>query len=210
EKRKKEKVHVIAPPEEVLSINEMDSDGVLSEEEKQKINNAFDELIPEKEYKIQYVKNENQNKPETKKSEYIVKSKNMKIVEEESLPPIKRIESTENTERKTTKKQKIKLSDLVNNNNSEGYDSTANGINSNIMVQIASLPTKNGAEVEYRRIANKNRFIKKFGKKIYKVDLGAQKGSRYRIQIGPFRNTAEARQVISELKNNGCSAYISR
>lgn len=78
------------------------------------------------------------------------------------------------------------------------------------MVQIGSVPTKSGAESEYRRLANKNRFIKNYGRRIYKVDLGRSKGSRYRIQLGPFRSNAEAQKVVSDLERNGCSAYVSR
>ena len=202
-KRKKEEEHVIAQPEEVLSISEMDSDGVLSEEEKQKIINAFDELAPEKEYKINYVKNsakENNNRR-------VVKSENVKIVEEESLPPINRVspkdDSTPNNGK--NKKHKTKLADLV-----EQKLPSANSKTGTVMVQIASVPTKNGAEVEYKRIANKNKFIKNYGKKIYKVDLGRAKGSTYRIQVGPFKNNTEAQKVVSALKNNGCFAYISK
>jgi cell division protein FtsN len=202
-KRKKEEEHVIAQPEEVLSISEMDSDGVLSEEEKQKIINAFDELAPEKEYKINYVKNsakENNNRR-------VVESENVKIVEEESLPPINRVspkdDSTPNNGK--NKKHKTKLADLV-----EQKLPSANSKTRTVMVQIASVPTKNGAEVEYKRIANKNKFIKNYGKKIYKVDLGRAKGSTYRIQVGPFKNNTEAQKVVSALKNNGCFAYISK
>ena len=202
-KRKKEEEHVIAQPEEVLSISEMDSDGVLSEEEKQKIINAFDELAPEKEYKINYVKNsakENNNRR-------VVESENVKIVEEESLPPINRVspkdDSTPNNGK--NKKHKTKLADLV-----EQKLPSANSKTGTVMVQIASVPTKNGAEVEYKRIANKNKFIKNYGKKIYKVDLGRAKGSTYRIQVGPFKNNTEAQKVVSALKNNGCFAYISK
>ncbi len=204
DKRKKEEEHVIAQPEEVLSISEMDSDGVLSEEEKQKIINAFDELAPEKEYKINYIKDgtkENSN-------HRVVESGNVKIVEEKSLPPINRVESKERNNATTNnnvkdKKHKAKLADLVDQKASSAKVGT-------VMVQIASLPTKGGAEVEYKRIANKNKFIKNYGKKIYKVDLGRAKGSTYRIQIGPFKNNAEAQKVVSALKSNGCFAYISR
>ena len=204
DKRKKEEEHVIAQPEEVLSISEMDSDGVLSEEEKQKIINAFDELAPEKEYKINYIKDgtkENSN-------HRVVESGNVKIVEEKSLPPINRVESKERNNATTNnnvkdKKHKAKLADLVDQKASSAKVGT-------VMVQIASLPTKGGAEVEYKRIANKNKFIRNYGKKIYKVDLGRAKGSTYRIQIGPFKNNAEAQKVVSALKSNGCFAYISR
>lgn len=202
-KRKKEEEHVIAQPEEVLSISEMDSDGVLSEEEKQKIINAFDELAPEKEYKINYVK----NSAKENNTRRVVESENVKIVEEESLPPINRVspkdDSTPNNGK--NKKHKTKLADLV-----EQKLPSANSKTGTVMVQIASVPTKNGAEVEYKRIANKNKFIKNYGKKIYKIDLGRAKGSTYRIQVGPFKNNTEAQKVVSALKNNGCFAYISK
>mgnify|MGYP002870126660 CR=1 FL=1 len=196
-----------------------------TEEEKQKIINAFDELVPEKEYKINYVKTGNSgsirstmNRGRGETSEHIIGSGRMKIVEENSLPPLKRIEPLEiaGTGKSKTKKQKSRLADLVNDRKNSAketatnIESTEGSSSGNIMVQIASVPTKGGAEVEYRRISNKNKFIKNFGKRIYKVDLGKQKGSTYRIQIGPFKNNAEAQKVISALKNNGCFAYISR
>lgn len=202
DKRKKEEEHVVTQPEEVLSISEMDSDGVLSEEEKQKIINAFDELAPEKEYKINYVKND------VKKSSNrrVVESENVKIVEEESLPPINRLKSKEASAKDAkNRKYKTKLADFIDQKVPSG--SSKNGT---VMVQIASLPTKGGAEVEYKRIANKNRFIKNYGKKIYKVDLGRAKGNTYRIQIGPFKNNTEAQKVVSALKSNGCFAYVSK
>ncbi|GHU18966.1 hypothetical protein FACS189472_08080 [Alphaproteobacteria bacterium] len=49
-------VKTIPQPEEVLPINGMDMDAPLSDEEKKNIIQAFDELAPEKEYKINYVK----------------------------------------------------------------------------------------------------------------------------------------------------------
>lgn len=214
EQRKKEEEHVIEQPEEILSIKEMDSDGVLSEEEKRKIINAFDELVPEKEYKINYVRTAGNNVRSGREmkgsSEHIVGSGRMKVVEEDPLPPIKRIEPFENVGKSRAKKQKSKLADLVSEREHSPTAESIDGSGGNIMVQVASVPTKSGAEVEYRRISNKNKFIKNFGKRIYKVDLGKQKGNTYRIQIGPFRNNAEARKVISALKNNGCFAYISR
>ena len=131
----------------------------------------------------------------------------MKIVEEESLPPINRVgpKYDSATNNGKNKKHKTKLADLV-----EQKLPSASSKTGTVMVQIASLPTKNGAEVEYKRIANKNKFIKNYGKKIYKVDLGRAKGSTYRIQVGPFKNNAEAQKVVSALKKNGCFAYISK
>lgn len=207
EQRKKEEEHVLAQPEEVLSINEVDSGGVLSEEEKQKIINAFDELAPEKEYKIEYIRSsEKGNKVSSPASKFAdTKQQIVKIVESDdvdALPPIKRIEEVSS---KNISKKK-KLTDFVETD----VENPRDNIKENIMVQIASLPTKNGAEVEYRRLANRSRFIKKYGKKIYKVDLGKSKGNTYRLQIGPFRSNAEAQRVISALRNNGCYAYISK
>ena len=40
--------------------------------------------------------------------------------------------------------------------------------------------------------------------------LGPKKGVKYRIQVGPFKNKTEAKKIISAMRDNGCSAYISR
>lgn len=204
-KREKKKEHIIAQPEEVLSINEIDSDGVLSEEEKQKIIDAFDELAPEKEYKIKYLKGDNQ---ENEKEQIAENSdSNIETVEEEGLPPIRKTKSSRIVGKSgKSKKNKTKLFSSANREMPVSSSKNAKII----MIQVASLPTKAMAEVEYRRIVNKNKFVKNYGKKIYKVDLGRAKGNTYRIQVGPFKNNAEAQKVISALKRNGCFAYISR
>ena len=78
------------------------------------------------------------------------------------------------------------------------------------MVQIASVSSKAAAESEYNRLVSRNRFLRGKGKRIYKVDLGPTKGVKYRIQIGPFKNKAEANKIIAAMRDNGCAAYISR
>lgn len=265
-----EEERVISQPEEVLSINEMDSDGVLSPEEKRKIINAFDDLAPadaEKEYRINYVQKENEGGQER-----IVEG--MRIVEDDpSLPPIRRniepekpvtklplkskkskrhtriadlLGQNQRTNKRTNKREtrrenqrppsqsqrKYTTKTHVNQwsgdgearyNRYDGYNSNNNNRTTpararssgnasgggGIMVQIGSVPTRSGAESEYRRIAGRNRSIRNYNRRIYKADLGAR-GSTYRIQLGPFRSNAEAQKVISNLRNSGCSAYISR
>lgn len=346
--RKDEEERVIQP-EEILSISEMDSDGVLSAEEKRKIISAFDDLAPagmEKEYKINYVKNGNNEiegenyhslgeagvargaaRSFTKEGD---SGEELRIVEDDpSLPPINRVVEVKKTNAKTadssvnktniqskpkakvsegaklSSKRHSKIADLLGRHSqqeqsnirdsrklnssslsnqvfkqkpgqttnrdqnqraadqqkfsvksyvnqvgtrytdSDGYvgtrydgygrksvdegrryersvknspssrNASAKGVgtaarDAGIMVQIGSVLTKNDAESEYRRLANRNRFIGNYGRRIYKVNLGGSKGSRYRIQLGPFRSNAEAQKVISNLERNGYSAYISR
>ncbi|MDR2158292.1 MAG: SPOR domain-containing protein [Holosporaceae bacterium] len=193
-KRKVEE-KIAQPPEEVLSIPEIDGGETLSDEEKKNIIQAFDELAPEKEYKINYVK----------KDAPIVKSDNLIIVENKYRTPIHRIEDSS----PAIKKPKQRLRDLMGTTN-EIVASPEVSSGGNVMVQIASVTTKSAAEVEYSRLLLKNNFLKGMGKKIIKVDLGEKKGIRYRIQVGPFKARGDANKIVSMMRKNGFSAYISK
>lgn len=195
------------PPEEVLSISEIESKDSLSNKEKKDIINAFNELAPEKEYKINYVKVE-----ESK----AIKPNGVKIVEEN--PPIKRLSSMQNsTAVNCLQKKKVRIRDLVTNNQDSHLNDFDDSIFASskveergIMLQVASLPTRSAADLEYKRLLNRNKILKNFGKKIEKVDLGKNKGITYRVKVGPFKNNADAKRAIALLKKNGFSAYISR
>lgn len=249
--QRKEEERVMPQPEEILTISDVDGGNgeVLSEEEKKKIINAFDELAPgsEKEYKINYVTTD--NKKNTKDIEVNPDYK----VDDELLPPIKRTVKKKRHKRladfvdenlkkpkksqpqlRQQKKKEKKLSNkprqqqswtkLRYDENDDVYTSSflapdnkksvrnreVRSNNAGIMVQIASVPTKLGAESEYSRIVNRNRTVRKYGKRIYRADLGHNRGNTYRVQIGPFRSNAEAQRVISTLRSNGCNAYIVR
>ncbi len=211
---------IAQPEEEVLSINETDLDGVLSEEEKKNIIQAFDDLAPEKEYKINYVKNGgNKAAMDKHNSESTAR---IKIVEDES-PPIKRVGPEDNPRNKPlsqSKKHKEKIKDFSAAKKSESYNSKRKKLEAedeftparggSVMIQVASVPTKSAAEAEFKRIVSRNKILKGAGKKIVKVDLGKSKGITYRIQAGPFKNNAEAQKVVSSLRNNGFFSYISR
>lgn len=243
-------VKTIPPPEEVLSINEMDTEASLSDEEKKNIIKAFDDLVPEKEYKINYVKSQSKktsspsanapkNNAQMSNLEHRIESNGLMIMEDSSEtlqshsktintadvqnnssakenignqvdnknmqydPPIKRIK--ENSNNKDSKKNKrSKLKNLVNE--LEETSSVSNGI----MVQIASLPSKAAAEAEYKRLLPKNKVLRGIRKNIVRVDLGRNKGLRYRVLVGPFKKQGEANRVIREMKQAGINAYISR
>ena len=185
---------VVSQPEEVVSVPAVDVEETLTDEEKNSIIQAFDELAPEKEYKINYV---------SKGKKQSIKSGDLTIVEEETRPPLNVVKEEKKEEAKAHKKQRMK--DVIDNVAAvPSYD------NSSIMVQIASVSTKASAEAEYNRIVRKNQFLKVRGKRIFKVDLGKGKGIKYRVQVGPFNSKSEAKKVISALKDNGFSAYISK
>jgi len=132
-------------------------------------------------------------------------------VEETALPPINvSVGNSVNT--KTSKKKKRRLKDSIadRTSNQKLAEEVSRSRRGDIMVQIASVETKASAESEYNRLVRKNRFLKGKGKKIYKVDLGPDKGVRYRIQVGPFKNKTEAKKIISAMRDNGCMAYISK
>lgn len=230
-------------PETVLSFPEVDVSESLSIEDKQKIIQAFDDLAPEKEYKINYIEehppisksvalekyegltaSENATLRRLKSKKKLSENERVQLErltkkitssykpavnfndsQAEQLPPINNI-GTE------VKKKRHRLKDLVatESKNAKIAEEVSRTRKGTVMVQIASVMTKSGAEVEYNRLLHKNGFLKGKGKKIYKVDLGPRKGVRYRIQVGPFKNKAEARKIISALRDNGCSAYISK
>ena len=132
-------------------------------------------------------------------------------VEETALPPINTtVNNPVNT--KNIKKRKRRLKDSIADraNKQKLAEEVSRSRRGDIMVQIASVETKASAESEYNRLVRRNRFLKGKGKKIYKVDLGPDKGVRYRIQVGPFKNKTEAKKIISAMQDNGCRAYISK
>lgn len=193
--RKDEVEKIIPAPEEVISIPEAEVEGTLSDEEKQNIIQAFDELAPEKEYKINYIKDPVRT-PKKLKTQGIIKSGDLLIVEEKT-PQVKRAD---------IKKRRARLTDFASKLATDSFSKHSDGI----MVQVASLPSRAAADKEYNRLTYKNRFLKKYRKKIIKVDLGREKGIKYRLQVGPFKNRSIAQNAISTLKNNGFNAYIAR
>ena len=216
--------------EEVLSIPEIDVSESLSAEDKKTIIRAFEELAPDKEYKIDYIEEHSALTKEENRLLRVLKNKKKLSTEEkqkldaltkkisdsykaelsveEGLPPIK---SVTNVKTKT-KKKRSRLKDLVasRTNKEKLAQNVSRTRKGTIMVQIASVPSKAAAESEYNRLVSKNRFLKGKGKKIYKVDLGPKKGVMYRIQVGPFKNKEEARKIITAMQDNGCPAYISK
>jgi hypothetical protein len=200
DKRKIEE-KIAQPPEEILSIPDIETGESLSDEEKKNIIQAFDELAPEKEYKIKYVK---KNIPKVKSGDLVVVEN-----KDEYRSPINRIE--EGSGRPAVipaKKPKGRLKDLMNGTKSESIATSVSG--GNLMVQIASVASKAAAEAEYHRILLKNGYLKGVGKRIVKVDLGEKKGIRYRIQVGPLRTREKADEIVSSMKRNGFDAYISK
>ena len=230
---------VVKQPEEVLSIPEMDVSDSLSAEDKKTIIRAFEDLAPDKEYKINYIEEHPPLNNSVTQGDYssltkeenadLKRLKNKKILtakekkqldaltqkisssyksesfEEAGLPPI-------NSVTVNRKKKKRRLKDLVATRAKKEKlaENVSRARKGTIMIQIASVSSKAAAESEYNRLVLKNRFLKGKGKKIYKVDLGPKKGVKYRIQVGPFKNKTEAKKIISAMRDNGCSAYISR
>ena len=207
---------IATPPEEVLSINEVESNNALSKEEKKKIISAFDDLAPEKEYKINCVKSaDTQNTAKVAQNSTTVS--NIKIVEDPA-PPIKNANALSPP---VKNRKKTRIRDLVTaNKNVASNDldenwfdvATGGGASSSTkttMVQVASLPTKREAEVEFKRLLGKNKTLRNLKKKVEKVDLGQKRGVRYRIKVGPM-SKQQAQQLVSILHKGGCSAYLVR
>ncbi|MDR1335114.1 MAG: SPOR domain-containing protein [Holosporaceae bacterium] len=246
-KRNDTKEKTASPPEEILSIPEMDTDESLSQKEKDNIIQAFDDLAPKngKNYKINYVKTNDSaaaGNNIAKNSEKVdevrinadtINDSRVRQVDSSQDLVIEDAENSESVKNKghhSTKQPgepkygsanlggnknriaaKKMLRDIVRANRiSNGTEAGNGAVIGNTMVQIASVHSKTAAETEYRRISNKNKFLKGLGKKIVKTDLGVKKGVRYRVQIGPFRTKAEAKKIISALRANGLSPYITK
>lgn len=192
---------IAQPSEEVVSVPDIDVDDVLSDEEKNDIIQAFDELAPDPEY--------NETPPVKEKKKRQIQSEELTIVEEQPKlrPPLKTI--TQEKKAPAVKKKK-RLKDVLKDVVSEELGSSPSYENSSIMVQVASVSTKAAAEAEYKRILYRNKFLKKAGKRIFKVNLGKDKGVRYRVQVGPFKSRTKARKVVSELRSGGFPAYIAK
>lgn len=190
-------VEKVAPQqEEVISIPDVEVESALSAEEKRDIIRAFDELAPEKEYRINYVKRSSE-----------VSKAATPSAPSKALPPINRnVASAKKSRSAVRQKVQKMLAEVDNANIAVNNDKNVRGT----MLQIASLRSKTAAEAEYRRLASKSAAIRKIGKRIQRVDLGSGKGIRYRVQIGPFSSTEDANKAIATLKKNGISAYISR
>ena len=205
-KRSSSEEKTVLQTEEDLSINEIDSDGDLSDEEKKKIIQAFDDLAPDKDYKIKYVKSQQGD------SKYVADAKKIRIIEQDNgSPPIKKIEEAEKPKLTAKdKKHKGKTKDLVASAVKEKKDTATTRGGGSVMIQVASVSTKSAAEAEYKRIVRKNKMLRGVGKKIVRVDLGKPKGIVYRVQVGPFKDKPEAQKMVSSLKNNGFYSYIPR
>ena len=231
---------VASQPEKVKSIPEMDVSESLSAEDKQTIIQAFDNLAPDKEYRIDYVEEHppissklvqgNYSSLTDSENETLKNLKRKKQLSEEEKKQLNYLtnkisnsyKSGVKTEEivspinpannKRTRKRRPRLKDLVAtkaNKEKLAKDVTL-ARKGTVMVQIAAVSTKAAAEMEYKRLVSINRFLQGKGKKIYKVDLGPEKGIKYRIQVGPFKNKTEANKIISAMRDNGCSAYISK
>lgn len=208
---------IAKPVEEVVSLPETDVEDVLSEEEKNDIIQAFDELAPKTEP-------ERKVKPVKEKKTAPVRAEELTIVEEKPRPkpklqpPLKSIKPENKTPIKPIKqekkasivKKKKRLKDVLKDVVAEEMQSLSSYEKPSVMVQIASVPTKAAAEAEYNRILYRNKYLKKVGKRIYKVNLGTNKGVRYRVQVGPFSNREKAKHIVEKLRDGGCSAYISK
>lgn len=208
---------IAKPVEEVVSLPETDVEDVLSEEEKNDIIQAFDELAPktEPERKVKPVK-EKKTTPARVEELTIVEEKPkpkpklqppLKSIKQENKAPIKPIKQEKKA---SVVKKKKRLKDVLKDVVAEEMQSLSSYEKPYVMVQIASVPTKAAAEAEYNRILYRNKYLKKVGKRIYKVNLGTNKGVRYRVQVGPFSNREKAKHIVEKLRDSGCSAYISK
>lgn len=229
---------VASKPEEVLSIPEIDVSESLSAEDKQTIIQAFDNLAPDKEFKINYIEKhppinsklvqENFSSLTNDENETLRKLKSKKELSDQEKAQLSSLTKKISDSYKPGKKENLSSSNPITNQKAKKRrhslkdiiatkikkeklaENVSRSRRGTIMVQIASVSSKAAAESEYNRLVSRNRFLRGKGKKIYKVDLGPTKGVKYRIQIGPFKNKAEANKIIAAMRDNGCAAYISR
>ena len=183
---------ILPAPEEPKLL--YDHDGMtLSSDEKENIIREFDELAP-REDDASII---DPIVPQT--PTYTIPSKPLS-------PPINNVEHQPHH----VKKNKKSIREFIKKEQKNSFKrEIKQSASENIMIQVASLTTKNAAEAEYKRLRYKNGVLRTTGHKITKVDLGA-KGIRYRVQVGPFRSKIEAQNAIAKLRESGLSAYISR
>ena len=207
----------IAPsPEEIMSLPEADSDTEVED-------------LPNS--SMQRIDAEAPKETQLKTVNNVSQVDNLLIIENLD-PPIKKVEIN-------TSKQHKKIKDLIDapkivkdqkiKSHSETKIKTAHSVfngdklaksaklpreltgkKGNVMIQMAIVKTKAAAEAEYKRIVNKNKFLKSVGKKISKVDLGKKRGIRYKIQAGPYRTIAEAKKAVKMMQDNGFPVYVAK
>ena len=208
-----EQINANEPKNKKILINE-----IISEEKSPKSNvSAVNDLV--------VVENAELAEPPIKKIEIpTTRSEKKQEIQEHPHQTIKDFINGSRDELKNKLKKKIqeensvkkenKTEDKLENKNANTVkqDSAAQILpaKGNIMIQMAIVRTKAAAEAEYKRIANKNKFLKRVGKKIAKVDLGKKKGIRYKIQAGPYKTVSEAKKAVKLMKENGFTAYIAK
>ena len=216
DKRGIETEKVAPSPEEIMTLPEADSDTEIED-----LSNSS----------MQRIDAEAPKETQVKAVNNVSQVDNLFIIENLD-PPIKKIETD-------TPKQRRKIKDLIDEkkpikeqkikSHSETKIKSAHLVfngdklaksaqlprelvvkKGNVMIQMAIVKTKAGAEAEYKRIVNKNKFLKNVGKKISKVDLGKKRGIRYKIQAGPYRTVAEAKKAVKMMRDNGFPVYIAK
>jgi hypothetical protein len=75
-------------------------------------------------------------------------------------------------------------------------------------LQIASTPTRKGADAEWKRLSPLSGQLRKLSHQVVSVDLGEERGVRYRLYVGGWSAYAEAAKVRAALARAGVVSVI--
>lgn len=75
-------------------------------------------------------------------------------------------------------------------------------------LQIASTPTRKGADAEWKRLSPLSAQLRKLSHQVVSVDLGEERGVRYRLYVGGWSTYAEAGKMRSALARAGVVSVI--
>ena len=82
-------------------------------------------------------------------------------------------------------------------------------VSGNYVVQVASQLSEADAQASFKSLQQKYpSVLGSYQAMIRRVDLGGDKGVRYRAQIGPFGTVDEAKQVCASLKSAGGQCFV--
>lgn len=213
------KPQVIKQKDSVVSINELDK-SQLTEEDKKMILKAFEDLAPNaKRRRVVQDGNITPLNPVLDTPKTNVQAVSTPI--QKKTPNVNRVVNNTSLPKKTIKKRSNDLNDLIKSyanstpkkkNLREFLKEKRNTIdwrNNNIVpitsgsifVQLASLPSKEAAMMEYSRLTKRHRVLNTMGHKFNRVQVGND--YRYRIMIGPFMSKQEASIAVRKMQNSG-------
>lgn len=90
---------------------------------------------------------------------------------------------------------------------------TSSGTNAKkakFQLQIASSSSRTSTEAEWTRLSRTHAILRKMPHQIVSVDLGAEKGVRYRLYVGGWASYEEAKKARQKFEKAGISAIVAQ